>query len=189
MADRTSALAGHYQQGKSGFLSKEGNAGVCLEDVQGLVLYQVAAWPDSVESVGEMVAKAADCKMAPGPCGAAVGKKAAVLRIEPLKWWLYGEKASELEAEQGAVLDISHSRTQIRIGGAEACSFLNRHVSLDLREQSFPVGSVASTVIHHVGVTLWRSDKGYEMFIPRGFALSLWEGMVESARQFGLELV
>jgi len=50
------------------------------------------------------------------------------------------------------------------------------------------VGSVASSVTHHVGVTLWRSQDGYELFIPRGFALSLWEGFVESAQQFGVEI-
>lgn len=189
MADRISALVGHYQQGKSGLLGKDGIAGVSLQDVQGLVLYQVAAWPESVNAVGELVAKTVGCKQAPGPCTAEAGKKAAALRIEPLKWWLYGVEAPQVDAEQGATLDISHSRTQIRIGGPGASSLLNRHLSLDLREQSFPVGSVASSVIHHVGVTLWRSDKGYELFIPRGFALSLWEGIVESARQFGLEIV
>ncbi len=189
MVDRVSALADHYQQGKSGLLGKDGEAGVSLEDVQGLVLYQVAAWPDSVDSVGEQLARIAGCKMAPGPCQAETGTKASLLRIEPLKWWLYGSTAPEIEAGQGTTLDISHSRTQLRITGGEAKSFLNRHLSLDLREQSFPVGSVASTVSHHVGVTLWRSDSGYELFIPRGFALSLWEGLVESAKQFGVEIV
>jgi hypothetical protein len=38
-------------------------------------------------------------------------------------------------------------------------------------------------------VTLWRSNEGYELFLPRGFALTLWEGFVESAQQFGLEVV
>ncbi len=189
MADRISALAGHYQQGKSGLFGKDNIAGVSLEDVNGLVLYQVAAWPDSIDAVGEQIAQAVGCKKAPDPCRAEAGKKAAALRIEPLKWWLYGTKAPEIEAGKGATLDISHSRTQIRITGPQATSFLNRHLSLDLREQSFPTGSVASTVIHHVGVTLWRSDQGYELFIPRGFALSLWEGIVESAAQFGLEII
>jgi sarcosine oxidase gamma subunit len=40
-----------------------------------------------------------------------------------------------------------------------------------------------------VGVTLRRSDAGYELFIPRGFAVSLWELLVETAEQFGLEIV
>lgn len=189
MVDRISALAGHYQPGKSGLLGESDSVGVSLQDVQGLVLYQVAAWPDSVEVIGKQIAKTAGCDRAPGPCRAEAGNNAAALRIEPLKWWLYGVEAPEVDAEQGAILDISHSRTHIRIAGPEAMSLLNRHLSLDLREQSFPLGSVASSLIHHVGVTLWRSDDGYELFIPRGFALSLWEGIIESATQFGMEII
>ncbi len=189
MVDRISALAGYYRTGKFGILGEDQSAAVILEDIRDLVLHQVAAWPDTVEAVGTKAAKAADCKNAPGPCKAEVGKNGVLLRIEPQKWWMVGGEPPELDAEQGDTLDLSHSRTRIRIKGPEAASFLNRQLSLDLREGSFPVGSVASTVVHHVGVTLWRSDQGYELFIPRGFALSLWEGFVESATQFGLEVV
>ncbi|MDB4224781.1 hypothetical protein N9850_13500 [Granulosicoccus sp.] len=188
MDNRISALAGHYHVGKSGILLNGETAGVCLQDVHGLKLYQVSAWANSIDAVGIQIANAVGCDRAPGPCEAAVGTNAAALRIEPLKWWLYGVDAPDVDAEQGGILDISHSRTQVRVSGAEATTLLNRHLPLDLREQSFPVGSVASTMIHHVGVTLWRSDEGYELFIPRGFALSLWEGIVESATQFGLEI-
>jgi len=59
---------------------------------------------------------------------------------------------------------------------------------LDLRDASFPVGSVASTAFHHVGITLYRSEAGYDLFLPRGFALSLWEMLLESAAQFGGEI-
>ena len=188
MVDRISALAGHYKTGKFGLLGDGEKAGVILEDVKDLVLHQIAAWPDTIDAVGQQAAKAAGSQSAPGPCKAEAGKAGTLLRIEPLKWWLLGAEAPEVEAEQGATLDISHSRTRIRIGGADAAEFLNRHLSLDLRENSFPLGSVASTVIHHVGVTLWRSADGYELFIPRGFALTLWEGFVESAEQFGVEV-
>ena len=111
-----------------------------------------------------------------------------MLRIEPMKWWLLGVAAPAFDAEQAATLDLSHSRTRLCVTGDDAAEFLNRHFPLDLREASFPVGSVASSATHHVGVTLWRSTEGYELFIPRGFALSLWEGFVESAEQFGAEI-
>jgi heterotetrameric sarcosine oxidase gamma subunit len=189
MVDRISALAGHYQIGKFGLLGDGDKAGVILEVVKDLVLHQIAAWPDTLDAVGQQAANAAGCETAPGPCKAGVSQQAVLLRIEPLSWWLLGAEAPEVDAEQGATLDLSHSRTRIRIAGDDAAEFLNRHLSLDLRENSFPVGSVASTDIHHVGVTLWRSNEGYELFLPRGFALTLWEGFVESAQQFGLEVV
>jgi heterotetrameric sarcosine oxidase gamma subunit len=189
MVDRISALAQQYQPGKSGLLGDNNSAGVILENIRAITLYQLAAWPQSVEAVAKMVANTIGGEQAPGPCKAQSGEYGTALRIEPLKWWLYGVAAPEIEAEQGSMLDISHSRTHVRVSGPEAVTFLNRHLSLDLREKSFPVGTVASSVIHHVGVTLWRSEQGYELFMPRGFALSLWQGLVESATQFGLEVV
>ena len=185
--ERVSALAPAYKAGKSGILGPDGNAGVVLEDVPNLVLFQVATWADSADQV-QAVLKKSTGAVAPGPCRAEHGKDCAVLRIEPMKWWVFGAGGPELSAEQGATLDLSHSRTHIRISGDNAVDFLNRFLPLDFREQSFPVNSVASSVIHHVGVTVWRSSDGYEMFIPRGFTLTLWEAFVEVAEQFGLEV-
>lgn len=176
MADqkRVSALAGHYRTSR---FEVEGECGVMLTEVRDLCLHQMAAWPDTLGEVGQLAAAQAETE------------QGDLLRVEPLKWWLVGCSAVELTAEQGAVLDLSHSRVQIRVSGERAADLLNRFLPLDLREAAFPVGSVASTGFHHVGVTLWRSDAGYELFLPRGFALSLWELLRESAVQFGVEVV
>ena len=186
--ERVSALAGYNDPGKTGILGADGIAGVVLQDVRGLVLHQVAGWADTMDQAGSASAKAAGTESAPGPCQASTGKNGSLLRIEPMKLWLVGTEAPELDAETGATLDLSHSRTQVRVTGPDAAEFLNRFLPLDLREHAFPVGSVASSFIHHVGVTLWRSDEGYEIFLPRGFALDLWKGFIEVARQFGLEV-
>ena len=186
MADRVSALAGHYPTGHHG--APDSN-GVTLQDMHGLVLQQVAVWPESIDAVGAELAQQLGIDAAPGPCTAAAGSGGAMLRIEPLKWWLFGAEAPALDAQQGVTLDLSHSRTHLRVAGANATDFLGRHFPIDFREASFPVGALASTMTHHVGVTIWHSADGYELFIPRGFALSLWEAFVESAAQFGLDIV
>ena len=186
---RESALAGHYNPGKFGNLGADDSPGVVLRDMADLVLHQVAAWPDSIDRVGKTIAAKVGVSSAPEPCTATSSESVAMLRVEPLKWWLFGVEAPQLKVEQGVTLDLSHSRTHIRISGPDATVFLNRFLPLDLRQDSFPVNTVASSVIHHVGVTLWRSADGYEMFIPRGFALTLWEGFVEVAAQFGLEVI
>ncbi len=185
---RVSALAGHYQVGKFGAACADGEPGVVLEEVTDLVLHQVAAWPDTVEPVGKRVADVVGVDQAPAPRQCVSSATGAALRVEPLKWWLCGVQAPELDAGQGTTLDISHSRSRLRISGVDAAEFLNRFLPIDLREPVFPVGSVASSVIHHVGVTLWRSAAGYEIFVPRGFALFLWQGLVEVAEQFGAEV-
>lgn len=185
MVDRVSALAGHNQPGHQG---DPGNTGVILTEVPNLLLHQVAGWQGTMDEVGKKLAQAIGAKTVAGPLSSVSGDKGAMLRIEPMKWWLVGIAAPKFEADKAVTLDLSHSRTRICVSGDDAAEFLNRHFPLDLREASFPVGSVASSATHHVGVTLWRSQDGYELFIPRGFALSLWEGFVESAHQFGLEI-
>ena len=186
---RVSALAGHYNPGKTGIIEADDTTGLVLQNMPDLELYQVAAWPSTIDKVSTVIARAAGVLSAPGPCQAQTGTKGSLLRIDPVKWWLYGIAAPQLKPNVGATLDLSHSRTHIRISGRDAVNFLNRQLPLDLRERSFAKGSVASSFIHHVGVTLWHSDAGYEMFIPRGFALFLWEGFVEVAAQFGLAIV
>lgn len=185
MVDRTSALEGHYNPGHIG---REGETGVVLTEIRDLTLHQVAAWPETLITVGEQAAAAVGTGAAPGPCQSASGDNGALLRIEPLKWWVYGVAAPQLATDDGATLDLSHSRTHVRVSGENAAALINRVLPLDLRESSFPVGSVASSALHHVGVTLWRTDEGYDLFIPRGFALAVWEILLETAAQFGAEI-
>jgi len=183
---RVSALAGHYETGHFGPAE---SSGVVLTEVPDMTLVQLAGWPQTLASVASLAATAAGADAAPGPGQAIDGSNGSLLRIEPLKWWLFGASADSIDAETGTTLDISHSRTHIRISGDAAATLLNRHLPLDLREASFPVNRVASTAFHHVGVTLWHSQHGYELFLPRGFAVSLWEGLFESAEQFGVDVV
>ncbi|MEM1044561.1 MAG: sarcosine oxidase subunit gamma [Pseudomonadota bacterium] len=186
MAERLSALAGHAEPRRFG---APDTVGVTLSEVPGLVLHQAACWPDTMGAVAEQIAKASGADAAPGPGRAVAGKNGTLLRIEPLKWWILDTPAPALASDEGAVLDLSHSRTRIRLSGPEAATLLNRHLPLDLRTGRFPPGSVGSSAVHHVGVTVWHSDLGYDLFLPRSFALSLWEGLVESAAQFGAEIV
>jgi heterotetrameric sarcosine oxidase gamma subunit len=186
MVNRVSALEGHYNPRRYG---KEGSVGVTMTEVRDLTLYQVAGWVDTMAAVSKKAAKTVGAKDAPGPCSASRGSSGALLRVEPMKWWVYGAEAPALKEDEGATLDMSHSRTHIRLTGQDVTTLLNRHLPINLSDEAFPVGAVASTAFHHVGVTLWHSDDGYELFVPRGFALSLWEMLEEGAAQFGAEIV
>ncbi|MFT5573062.1 MAG: heterotetrameric sarcosine oxidase gamma subunit [Cryomorphaceae bacterium] len=185
MANRISALQGHIALGQHG--DKAGN-GVSLTVLENLSLHQVAAWPETMQQVGQLAANSMGHQSAPLPRTAKGNSQSAILRVETLKWWLIGTQEIELTSELGACLDMSHSRSRIRISGSDSVALLNRLMPLDLREHSFAKGSVASTAIHHVGITLWRNERGYELFIPRSFALSVWEVIFKSALQFGVDV-
>ena len=186
MAERVSSLAGDYTRGYHG---REGQTGVILCDMPNLMLQQVAAWPETLEQVGAKAAQAVGLATAPGPGQTNTGSAGVLLRVEPLKWWLYGTTLADLSPDAGCLLDLSHARTHVRVSGPDAATCLNRHLPVDLRHGTCPVGSVVSTALHHVAVTLWRSEHGFELFLPRGFALSCWEVLMETAEQFGVEVV
>ena len=183
---RVSALASNYLRG---CVDADGKIGVLLQEMPDLNLWQVAAWPDSLTEISVKTADAIGVEEAPGPGRAAMQGKQALLRVGPLSFWVIGIADLILSPTEGSVLDLSHSRTHVRVTGPQAQTLLNRYLPLDLRPHSFPPGSVASTAFHHVGVTLWQSEAGLELFLPRSFALSLWELLCQSAEQFGYEVV
>ena len=185
MADRVSALAGNYPRGHHGL---DGQAGVILCDMPNLLLQQVSAWPETLAQVGAEAAQAVGLVSTSGPGQASTGSAGTLLRVEPLKWWLYGTMLADLKAQDGCLLDLSHARTHVRVSGSDAATCLNRHLPVDLQDGTCPVGSVVSTALHHVAITVWHSSEGFELFLPRGFALSCWEVLVDTAEQFGVEV-
>jgi len=185
MAKRSSALESNYLVGIN---SINNESQLQLSEIKNLQLIQVAAWPDSVNKVGSEIANHLNLNEYALSNMAIAKNSVVMIRIEPLKWWILGSDVPMLSSDEGTSLDLSHSFTHLKISGPSAPLFLNRHLPLDLREKNFPVNSVASSAIHHVSVKLWRSDTGYHLFIPRGFALSMWEIFLETASQFGYEI-
>lgn len=184
---RESALAGNYPLGQHG---NTGDAGVKFSEGKDLVLWQVAAWPDTFDKVAAQLSRAVDSSVStvPGFGQSVANASTALLRTEPLKFWMTGAEPPEFDANDAVTVDLSHSRTLVKLQGEHATTVLNSYLPLDLRDASFPVGTVASTAFHHCGVTLWRSESHYELFLPRGFAMSLWELLMEAAMQYGCEV-
>ena len=185
MVDRSSALLTNYP---IGIKDTKHESQLQLSEIKNLQLTQVAAWPDSINTVGSNLANHLNFNEYALPNKVIDNNSVVMMRVEPLKWWIVGSGVPTLSSNEGTTLDLSHSYTHLEISGPSDTLFLNRHLPLDLRDKYFPVNSVASSAIHHVSVKLWRSDSGYHLFIPRGFALSLWEIFLETANQFGYEI-
>jgi heterotetrameric sarcosine oxidase gamma subunit len=147
-----------------------------------------------MDAVGEALAGIVGADAAPGPLQSATGAKGTLLRVQPFVWWLTradeatASAAMEIDAEQGTSLDLSHSRTVIRIEGGHARDLLNRGLPTDLRPESFPDGGFAGGAIHLVGVNLHHRNGGYDLYVSRGFAITLWEFLTETAAQWGYQV-
>ncbi len=186
MVSRESALFTNY---KIGSIKVNEKIELIFHEINNLDIRQIAAWPSTLESVDLKLSKIINSSKGPGFNQSLSFNNIHLLRMEPLKWWLIGGQDIEIPNDEATKVNLSHAFTSIEIKGDAVIKFLNRHLPLDLRDQSFPVNSIASSAIHHVSVKIWRMDQGYRVFIPRGFALSIWEILLETASQFGYEIV
>ncbi|CAN5259540.1 hypothetical protein BH11PSE4_BH11PSE4_24530 [soil metagenome] len=73
-----------------------------------------------------------------------------------------------------SVSDQSGSYAIFRIAGDDARKLLQAGASIDLHPDVFRPGSVATTVIAHIGVILWQMDRSptFEIATFRSYALS-----------------
>ncbi|MCP5156052.1 MAG: sarcosine oxidase subunit gamma [Ectothiorhodospiraceae bacterium] len=191
MVERASALEGHNAPRRFGLIPPSG-PGIRLSERPVLGIWLAAAWPDRLAETGAAAAAAAGADAAPGPGQSATGRRGTLLRIEPLKWLLISEDdipTPSLAEADGTVLELGHARTVIHVSGPSAADLMARLVPLDLRPGTFPEGSVASTRMHQMGVTILARDGGYDLFCLRSFGLAAWTLIGEVAAQFGAEVV
>lgn len=184
MANRISSLAGHSNAQSFGARA----AKLILKQAHDLQLHQIAAWTDSIGEVEKLVVAAIGGTTAPSACRSLQTESGTLMYVAPLIWWLHETTPPQIPEQLGTRLDLSHAYTLIKISGEAASELLNRHLSLDLRPAAFPPNSVASTELHHTNITLHCTATDYQLFIPRSFALSVWELLLQSAKQFGVEV-
>jgi methylglutamate dehydrogenase subunit D len=185
MLNRNSAITEKYNIGKYPF---EDNIEIIFSENHNLIIQQIAAWPDEISNIENFFSDQLGVKKNIDFNRGQILKNNSIWRMEPLKWWLL-DTSIEIPENFGTSLELSHAFTSISIEGEKSDILLNRHLPLDLRLDNFPINSSASSAIHHVSVKLFRiSEKEFRLFIPRGFALSIWEIFLETASQFGYEI-
>ena len=156
-------------------------------------LWQVACWPDAFEIVQTALAEALGCQAPPPGRVAPASDDCLLVRVEPLKWWVIGPDGAECPLtpgpDQGAWLDMSHDQAGVAVEGEGAAELLKRIVPIDLREQSFPDGSWATTLAHHMITRVLRRDRDgaprYEVLVMRSYADELHALLSEHLALFG----
>ena len=183
---RHSALETLYKVRKYSTSAKKS---LTFKEIKNIEITQIICWPEKIEELNNFLINNLNIKMVPSFNKGIVFENKSLWRMEPLKWWLFN-KEIKISDQIATTLDISHSFTSIEIKGDNSTLFLNRHLPIDLRTKNFPNLSSASTAIHHVSVKLFKiSSNNYCLYIPRGFALSIWEILLETADQFGYEVL
>ena len=167
-------------------------AGVSMAACDRGSLWQIAAWPDTFQRIEAELAVACGADVpAPGRI-VTTGDGRRLIRVEPLKWWIMGADGApcpmEIDAEDGASLDLSHDQAGIQLSGPNAAEILKRMVSIDVRDHAFPDGSFATTHMHHMITRVLRADADgprYEVMVMRSYADDLAEIAAHHIQHFG----
>jgi len=194
MLEPQSALAAVYRTGRFGI--QEDDPAIVIRERSNRGLVQVAGWPESFGRVCSLLGDRLGLTVPGDCCTAASTKGHTVFRVGPERLWIAGATDSLAQPADRAALreiavvtELGHSRTVIRVTGAAAATLLNRGLPVDLDETMFPEHGFAQSAIHHIPVLVHRlvspTLPAFDVYVPREYAVTFWEWLVEAAGSFG----
>jgi sarcosine oxidase subunit gamma len=188
MSERRRALSGLAATSHAGGLDR-------LSEAATGSIVEIAAWPDTLTTVQAASAVLLGVEMP--RVGMATGDaNLTVAAIDVGRFLVMSSEAdlaarfeAALAAADGAVSDLSHGRSALRLEGDAAVEILAKGMAIDLDPTAFPPSRVVQTMIHHVDVTVHRRGvDAFDLVVLRGFAEFFAEWILIAGEEFGLGL-
>lgn len=184
--------------GRQGFTG--GPAGVTLTELRDIVLVQVIARRGkTIETV--KAAKKLFGVEPPSTPRVVTGKIATLIWSGPDQFLAFAARSADDQfgkfaqafAGIASLSDQSDGRCLIQVSGPCARAALAKFSSLDLHDTAFPIGTAATSSVHHTAVNIWReADRAdghavFNLLVFTSFADSLWHTIADSSLEYGLE--
>jgi sarcosine oxidase subunit gamma len=168
---RRSALASLYLEGEHGAAPQ-----VTLAERRPPGMVEARLWTEADSLAGIAL---------PRPNRATATGAVTALWLGPRRFLLVGPGlAARLVGADAAIVDQGHARVAIRGGGARLRDVLAKGTGIDLAR--FAKNDVAVTILGHVPVALHAAaDESVDVYVPRSYALSLWEWLLAAAEEYG----
>lgn len=143
-------------------------------------------------ATAEAIGAALGLALPPGPERVVAGER-SVAGIGPGVWLVECQRSGPALAADlartldgiASVSDQSSGYIIVRLRGAGARTLLQRGAAIDFAADAFGPGSVATTMIAHIGVIVWQIDDRptYDVALFRSFADSFrhWLGVTAAA--------
>ncbi len=194
MVEQLSPLEPDYKRGRYG--NSAGQTGVTLMETQPGSIVQVAVWPGGEHAAIDAISKATGLTLANTPGAGACGDGFAAFGLAPGKWLVVSEDegleavlAKAIPSLIGAVTDLSHGRTAIRISGAKAEWVLAKLFAVDFAPRAFAVGQGIATKHHEIFAQIQRSGpQQFDIYVFRSFARSFWHTLLTASAEAGYQV-
>ena len=194
--ERKSALDEIYTTGVYG-AETAGSPGVCLAERRPLSIVHIAGKSDD-PTFAAGVKTACGCDLPLDGGGVATAGDLSLIWLAPTRWLAVAPDRGPgvLEAslrdscgDAGAIIDVSHGRTVIRISGRHARTLLMKGAPLDFHPKVFTPGRAATSTISQCGVVLTCVDEDiFDLYVFRAFGRHMWEWVTDAAGEYGYEV-
>ena len=171
---------------------RHGTNGIVVVEREGLGLATMQARKGRLDALRRRVRDQFGVELPTRP-GRASSGSVAFAATGPMTWLAstegggnaFAAQLAQLTADVAAVADQSDGFAVLRLSGPNVRELLARLAPIDVHERAFPMGSVASSVAGHIGVTLWRRDDDagvpvFELALYRSFARSFARLLAEA---------
>lgn len=195
LVERRSALAEVYATGIFGAATDK--PGVILAERRPLSIVHVAGKADNA-AFAKGVKKACGCDLPLEPGTVATNGDLSLIWLSPTRWMAVaperGPGVLELTirdacGEDGAIIDVSHGRTVIRISGEHARQVLMKGAPIDFHGTVFTANRTVTTSISQCGVVLACVDANtIDLYVFRAFGQHMWEWVCDAAGEYGFEV-
>ncbi len=194
MVEQVSPLGPAWVPGRHGHA--KGDPGVVLSETRPGSIVQVAAFPGSQKAIIAAIRKAAGLALPDGAGGGIATDMKSAFGIAPGRFLVVDQSegiAQSLRAAikpaEGAVTDLSHGRTAIRVSGPHAEWVLAKLFALDFEPTAFPVGAGRATQHHDILAQIQRTGAAqFDLYLFRSFARSFWTALCHGAEEVGYEV-
>ena len=168
---------------------------VAIRELTGLHTTDLRVAPGSSTHAAVIKALGVDLPLKPGQTSAmpvSGGFEAHVFCLAPDWWLIVGlseveQQLSPLRSNNDyhfSLVDVSGQRTTIEMEGPNSREVLAHLWEQDLREKSFPVGSVSQGLMAKAPVIVFRIGAfRYRAMVRSSFALHLWKALVDAAEE------
>ncbi|MBX3576948.1 MAG: sarcosine oxidase subunit gamma family protein [Rhizobiaceae bacterium] len=194
MVEQLSPLGDAWKPGAHGRML--GGAGVTLVETRPGSIVQLAAWRGEEKTIIDTIRDVSGLALADGAGAGVAEASRAAFGFAPGKF-LVVDQAEGLGAtyraaittDHGAVTDLSHGRTAIRLSGQRAEWVLAKFFALDFSLAAFPVGLGVSTAHHDVFAQIQRTGADqFDLYVFRSFARAFWTSLCHASEEVGYEV-
>jgi len=163
------------------FIMPQVFAAVSINEVAATKMWQL----EGFASVETQVAKLTNMAVPSAGKFTEAGDQRVVWQGKDRYFWLT-DVTNVDSAEDFYATDQSQGKTQLQVSGADARALLARGIPVELDDAAFAVGDINMTHINHIGVSVMRladvdEQPVFELWVMRGFAVSLMEFLTASA--------